>query len=91
DTVLRIPVVESTNAMLIELGRGGATDGTVLIAADQVGGRGKGERSWFSRRGESLCVSVLLRRSPRRDFGQLTLVAAVAIHDAVARLGIETS
>nr|WP_284701295.1 biotin--[acetyl-CoA-carboxylase] ligase [Rhodoplanes tepidamans] len=88
---MRIPVADSTNAMLIELGRGGATDGTVLVADEQVAGRGKGERTWFSSRDESLCVSFLLRRSSRRDLGQATLLAAVALHDAVTRLGVAAS
>lgn len=87
-TVLRIPVADSTNAMLIELGRGGAVDGTVLVADEQVAGRGKGERSWFSSRDESLCVSLLLRRTPGRDLTKATLLAAVALHDAVTRLGV---
>ncbi|MFD2183812.1 biotin--[acetyl-CoA-carboxylase] ligase [Rhodoplanes azumiensis] len=90
-TVLRIPVADSTNAMLIELGRAGAVDGTVLVADEQVAGRGKGERSWFSSRDESLCVSLLLRRVPGRDLSKTTLLAAVALHDAVTRLGVAAS
>lgn len=84
-----LPVVSSTNRVLAAMAEDGALHGTVVIADHQTAGAGKGERAWFSKPGGGLLLSVLLR--PDASFGelpQLTLLAAVALHDALARLDL---
>ncbi len=90
-TVVEVAAADSTNHRLVDLGRAGATHGTVLIAHDQTAGRGKGERAWFSTAEGSLCLSVLIRtRRPIGEAAQLTLLAAVALRETIATVtGIE--
>lgn len=84
-TVLEVAAVDSTNRLLVQLGRAGVDHGTVLLARDQTAGRGKGERSWFSLPDGSLCLSVLVRTGrPLAEVPQLTLLAAVALREAIA-------
>ena len=53
--------VTSTNDVARNLGRFRATDGTVVLADEQISGRGRRGRSWASPRGTGIYVSVLLR------------------------------
>lgn len=82
--VIELGAVDSTNRRLVEAGRHGAAHGTFLIARDQIAGRGKGERSWFSTVDGSLCLSVLIRtRRPLAEAAQLTLLTAVALRETI--------
>ncbi len=53
--------VDSTNQVARELGRAGEPDGTVVVADEQTGGRGRRRRTWVSPSGAGLYVSLLLR------------------------------
>ena len=70
--------VDSTNRVAAELARAGAADGLVVGADHQTAGRGRRGRTWESRPGSSLLVSVVLRPVPPL----VTLVAGVAAADA---------
>lgn len=84
--------VASTNRLLAEMGAAGAPHGTVVAADHQTAGSGKGDRSWFSKPGAGLCLSVLLRPDSRfEDLPQLTLLAAVAMLDALDAVGIDAA
>jgi BirA family transcriptional regulator, biotin operon repressor / biotin---[acetyl-CoA-carboxylase] ligase len=54
-------VVGSTNEELLRLAEQGAPDWTVVVANQQVAGRGRLGRRWVSLPGSSLLVSVLVR------------------------------
>lgn len=87
--VERYAVLGSTNRVLAELGRTGAAHGFVVVADHQTAGSGKSDRRWESKPGASLLFSVLLRLdAPYESLPQITLVAAVAMRDALAALGI---
>lgn len=78
--------VTSTNTVLKELAMEGAAEGSVLIALQQNGGRGRQDRSFVSPEG-GLYLSMLL--TPRCDPQQslsLTPCAAVAVHRAIDKL-----
>lgn len=77
----------STNDEVLELARGGAPHGTTVLARRQTSGRGRLGRSWESRPGDSLCLSVLFRPelSPLAP-GALTLAAGLAVHCALTSL-----
>lgn len=66
-------------------------EGTVIIAEEQTGGRGKPGSSWFSPRGTGLYFSVILK--PYKNSGELprfTKFAAEAVVRAVKNLfGLE--
>ncbi|HSE57919.1 MAG TPA: biotin--[acetyl-CoA-carboxylase] ligase [Nitrospiraceae bacterium] len=52
---------DSTNSALLKLAQAGAEHGTVVCADHQTAGCGRRGRSWFSRPGDGLCFSLLLR------------------------------
>ena len=75
----------STQADLVGHAQAGAQSGLVLLAHEQVQGRGRLERAWESPAGQGLWFSLLLR-SPRAvaDLGIVPLLTAVAIAQALA-------
>jgi BirA family biotin operon repressor/biotin-[acetyl-CoA-carboxylase] ligase len=85
-----VEVTGSTNSDLAELAARGAPAWTVVVAGQQEAGRGRLGRSWVSRPGDSLLVSVLLR--PRLDPSEapvLSLAAAVAAAEACAVAAVD--
>ena len=87
-SIHRLNVVDSTQSMLARLARAGAPDGTVVTARHQTDGRGRRGRAWWDAPGESLLLSVLLRPAvPAGHVSQLSLVAALAVTDALAAAG----
>ncbi|MGW5648354.1 biotin--[acetyl-CoA-carboxylase] ligase [Saccharopolyspora sp. NPDC003752] len=76
----------STNTDLVAAAGRGAADRTVLIAEEQLSGRGRMQRQWTSPRGHGLFVSVLLRPevSPVA-ISWLPLIAGVALAETVER------
>lgn len=84
---LYYPAVESTNATVRALAEQGAADGTVVIAEEQLQGRGRRGRHWFSPPGKGLWFSMLLRPpgiSPL-SAAPITLVAATALGQELRR------
>ncbi len=79
--------LDSTNRLAADLARAGAPDGVVVVADHQTAGRGRRGRTWDSRPGASLLVSVILRPAP----ALVTLAAGVAAAEAceaVAGVGV---
>jgi len=66
----------------------GCTDGTVIQATEQLGGRGRHGRVWASPPG-NLYMTVIVRPdlAPRRA-GEASLVAGVAVAEALTGLGV---
>jgi BirA family transcriptional regulator, biotin operon repressor / biotin---[acetyl-CoA-carboxylase] ligase len=76
---------DSTNLRARALARDGATEGTVVVADSQTGGRGRMRRAWVSPAGVNLYCSIVLRPPvPSVRVPEIPLVAAAAIHEAVA-------
>lgn len=79
--------VDSTNRVLTDLARAGASHGTVVVAESQTAGRGRLGRPWVSPRGVNLYASILLARAGAS--GTITwipLLAAVAVAQAITTL-----
>ena len=77
--------VSSTNTVLKELAEQGRQEGLVLIAENQVRGKGRLGRSFYSPRGSGLYMSILLRPElPPEDSLAITTTAAVAVAEAVS-------
>ncbi|SET90735.1 BirA family transcriptional regulator, biotin operon repressor / biotin-[acetyl-CoA-carboxylase] ligase [Salinibacillus kushneri] len=72
--------VDSTQSIAHQLARDGAVHGTVVVADEQVKGRGRLHRPWHSQKGKGIWMSIILRPNiePQRA-PQLTLASAVAI------------
>lgn len=83
--------VESTSDSAKQAAREGAPHGSLWIAESQTRGRGRQGRAWQSPPGENLLFSVLLRTTcPVARLPELSLVAGLAVRDAVARALGET-
>ena len=85
----------STNADLLARARAGeSVDGTVLIAENQTGGRGRLGRNWAGAPRAQLTLSVGVDSSsvPTERWGWLTLATGLAVVDAVvAETGLRPS
>ncbi|MCW2572767.1 MAG: Biotin-protein ligase [Frankiales bacterium] len=76
--------VGSTNAVVADRGRDGAPAGVVVVAEEQVSGRGRLDRAWLSPARAGLTFSVLLRPAlPAAEWGWLPLLAGVAVARAL--------
>jgi BirA family biotin operon repressor/biotin-[acetyl-CoA-carboxylase] ligase len=76
--------VDSTNRLAADLARAGAPDGVVVGADHQTAGRGRRGRTWESRPGAALLVSVILRPAPLLVTLAAGVAAAEACEEAVA-------
>ncbi|HEY1806983.1 MAG TPA: biotin--[acetyl-CoA-carboxylase] ligase [Acidobacteriaceae bacterium] len=83
--------IESTNSYAMREAEGGAPDGSVYFADEQMLGRGRGAHGWESPPGSGLYVSVVLRpRLAPADVLWLSLAAGLAAQEAVRRtVGLE--
>jgi BirA family biotin operon repressor/biotin-[acetyl-CoA-carboxylase] ligase len=80
--------VESTNAILSRLARSGASEGTVVIAEAQTGGRGRLGQPWFSPPDVNLYASVLFRGPlALKDAPVFSLIGGLALAEAVRDTG----
>ncbi|HKZ05571.1 MAG TPA: biotin--[acetyl-CoA-carboxylase] ligase [Methylomirabilota bacterium] len=81
--------VESTNAVLRDLARSGAAEGTVVLAESQRRGRGRLGRPWFSPPNVNLYAAVLLGQGlPLKEAGPLSFIGSLAVSDAIRELGL---
>lgn len=78
----------STNADLAELARGGAPEGTVLVAEHQGAGRGRLDRTWTAPPRSSLTFSTLVRpgQVPASRWPWLPLLVGCAVVEVVRRV-----
>lgn len=75
----------STQDLAISKARNGAPEGTVIQAALQTAGRGRGSNRWIAAPG-NLLISVILRpMRPPHETAQIAFVAAVAVGDAIQK------
>lgn len=56
--------IDSTNKHAFDLAKKGETEGTIIFATEQTGGKGRGENTWTSPKG-NLYFSIILR--PKLD------------------------
>jgi len=84
--VFYYPSLDSTNSTARELAAQGVPDGTLVVAEEQVAGRGRLGRGWFSPFGGGLWCSVILRPPVNPSAAPpITMLAAVAAADALRR------
>ncbi|RWZ60289.1 biotin--[acetyl-CoA-carboxylase] ligase [Halobacillus fulvus] len=76
--------VESTQEIAHQLAKQGKPHGTVIIADEQVKGKGRMSREWHSPKGQGIWMSILLRPElPPVQAPQLTLLAATVLAKVV--------
>ncbi len=61
-------------------------EGALVVADHQTAGRGRLGRSWEAPAGKALLFSVLLKPPPERHVPELSLVAGIAVADALERI-----
>jgi BirA family transcriptional regulator, biotin operon repressor / biotin---[acetyl-CoA-carboxylase] ligase len=77
---------DSTNDLALDWLRAGAMAGSAVVTDEQVKGRGRLGRTWYTPPGTALILSVVL--SPKvEDLGQITMLGAVAIAEMIEHLG----
>lgn len=83
--------VSSTNDVAWAWAEAGCPEGTAVFAEEQVQGRGRHGRSWFSPRGRGLLMSVVLRPSGSGvGPAHITALAALAVAEAIeAEAGLD--
>jgi BirA family biotin operon repressor/biotin-[acetyl-CoA-carboxylase] ligase len=82
--ILRFDSLPSTNLEAARRAIEGAPEGVCVVAGEQTAGRGRLQRQWVSPKDAGLYFSIILR--PRFQQGVwplLTLMAAIAVHDAL--------
>jgi BirA family transcriptional regulator, biotin operon repressor / biotin---[acetyl-CoA-carboxylase] ligase len=90
--VIHFESVPSTNQAAFEAAQAGAPTGTVFIAEAQTAGKGRRGRQWISPAGKNLAMSCLLRPDiPPARASEVTLLAAVAVAEALAATEVEAS
>ena len=86
-TVHFLRTVDSTSSKLKALAQDGAAAGTVVLADEQTGGRGRSGRMWFSPAGLGVWMSVLLRCELSAErLAPLSIAAAISVADALREL-----
>ncbi len=87
--VLVLDETGSTNQDIMQQAEAGADEGLVIFANRQLNGKGRLGRTWHTMP-ESLAGSVLLRPDlAPEQVPQLSLLTAVALHDALSRYAPE--
>ncbi len=72
--------VTSTQEIAHRLAREGVPEGTLVVAEEQLGGKGRLGRAWHSPIGTGIWMSLILKpKIPPQQAPQLTLLAAVAV------------
>ncbi|TAJ25152.1 MAG: biotin--[acetyl-CoA-carboxylase] ligase [Reyranella sp.] len=82
-TLVALDSVGSTNDEAARLADGGAAEGTVVWAREQVGGRGRRGRSWASPVGNLYSSTILRPECAAPRAAELGFVAALAVGDLV--------
>ncbi|AEP02159.1 MAG: biotin--[acetyl-CoA-carboxylase] ligase [Weizmannia coagulans] len=76
--------IDSTQRLAHQLVQEGCPDGTLVIAEQQTGGRGRLRRSWYSPKYTGIWMSIVLRPDlPPQMAPPFTLIAAVAVAQAI--------
>src|SRR4051812_49540332 len=75
--------IGSTNAEALRVAREGERGPLWVAAKTQTAGRGRRGRAWVSEPGNLYASLLLTDPAPPERFPELSLVAALAVHDAV--------
>ena len=83
-SVISYRKVDSTNIIAYELAEKGMKEGTVILADEQVKGKGRHGRHWSSPSKGGIYMSCILRPSiAPNEISRITLLAAIAVAQAI--------
>lgn len=91
DSIYYLQQVDSTNNYVKQLALDGAVEGTIVIAEQQTGGRGRLGRHWVSSPRTSIYMSMLLRPPIHpNEAAKITEITAAAVSNAITNVtGLE--
>src|SRR5580765_7087871 len=79
--------IQSTNDEARQWASEGASAGSVVVAEEQIAGRGRFGRTWSAPPGTALLMSGILRpRIAPERFARLTMVGAVSVAEVLEEL-----
>lgn len=79
--------VDSTNNYAKRLAEGNNLNGLLIVTDDQRAGKGRLGRTWISRKGDSIAMSLILKpKIPPECVSMLTLIIAVAVAESIGEL-----
>ena len=85
--IIYYPCIDSTNRAARDLALQGAAHGWVVLADEQSAGRGRLDRTWESQAGDDILASIIVyHRLSAADLFQLTMIASIAVVQAVERI-----
>ena len=77
---------DSTNTRAKRLAEDGAVHGTLVVADEQTGGRGRRGRAWESQKGVSIYMSLVLKPEIEPNHASmLTLITAMAVAGGIEK------
>lgn len=80
-------VLDSTNNYAKKLLRESPVDGTLVVAEEQTGGRGRMGREWKSEKGKNLTFSLSMKTAvPTDRLGIISITAGLAVAEAITTL-----
>ena len=86
-SIVRLDTVDSTQSVAFGLAEHGAADRTVVVADQQLAGRGRRGRIWRAPAGTSLLASIIVRpRLPQALLPTFSPMTAVATAEALRRV-----
>jgi len=88
--VIYYPCLASTMDEAREEARLGAAEGTVVVADEQTGGKGRMERVWLSPRGGGVALSVILYPAISYLPSLIMLASLAVVHSIKAVTGLES-
>ncbi len=89
-TVVYKDVTESTNDDARVLAEQGAPHGTLVVADQQINGRGSRGRSWESPSGNNIAMSLIVRpKAPSERISMLTLIMGLSVAEGIEEAIIE--
>ncbi|MCR1899058.1 biotin--[acetyl-CoA-carboxylase] ligase [Irregularibacter muris] len=82
--IMHFDSIGSTNDKAKDLALQGAEEGTVIIAEEQIKGRGRRGSQWVSPKGKGIWMSIILRPDVLpKNAPKFTLLSAVAVAQAI--------
>ena len=79
--------VGSTNSLAKSLAKEGAIEGSLVVAEEQVSGRGRCGRGWISPKGANILASIIFRPSILPDqVPRMAILGAVSVADSIFKL-----
>lgn len=81
---LYLDSIDSTNNYAKRIAEEGAVDGTLVLADEQTGGKGRRGRTWETPKGVNIAMTLLLRPQIRPEHAsRLTLLMAMAVAQGI--------